>query len=93
MTRSKPAAFITAMTVSRCSGTSWAPRVARLRKKIRSPSSELASDPVAQQGAAALAAGRVDGDHGDAELVLLVDAEAAYELVGQRLTCPSRRCR
>ena len=41
-------------------------------------------DPVAEQGAAALAAGRVDGDHRDAELVLLVDAEAPHELVGER---------
>ena len=41
-------------------------------------------DPVAEQRAAALAPGRVDRDDGDAELVLLVDAEPAYELVGQR---------
>ena len=41
-------------------------------------------DTVAEQGPAAAAPGRVDGDHGDAELVLLVDAEAPHQLVGQR---------
>ena len=40
-------------------------------------------DPVAEQRAAALAPGRVDRDDRDAELVLLVDAEPAYELVGE----------
>ena len=40
-------------------------------------------DPVAEQRAAALAPGRVDGHDRDADLVLLVDAEAAYELVGE----------
>ena len=41
-------------------------------------------DPVAEQRPAALAPGRVDGDHGHAQLVLLVDAEAAHQLVGER---------
>ncbi len=41
-------------------------------------------DPVAEQRAATLAPARVDGDHGDPDLVLLVDAEPAYQLVGQR---------
>ena len=42
MTRSLPAAFITAITSARCSGTSCAPRVASERKNTRSPSRELA---------------------------------------------------
>ena len=42
------------------------------------------ADAVAEQRAAALAAGGVDGEHRDAELVLLVEAEAAHQLVGQR---------
>jgi hypothetical protein len=41
-------------------------------------------DAVAEEGASALAPGRVHRDHGDAELSLLVGAEAAQELVGQR---------
>ena len=41
-------------------------------------------DAVAEQRAATAATGRVDGDDADAELVLLVEAEPAYELVGQR---------
>ncbi len=41
-------------------------------------------DAVAEQGAAALAARGVDGDDRDPQLVLLVDAEAAHELVGER---------
>ena len=44
----------------------------------------VGADPVAQQRAATLAAGGVDGDDRDAQLVLLVGAEAAYDLVGQR---------
>ena len=40
-------------------------------------------DPVTEQRAAALAPGRVDRHDRDADLVLLVDAEAAYELVGE----------
>ena len=40
-------------------------------------------DAVAEQGAAALAAGRVDRDDRDAQLVLLVGAEAAQDLVGE----------
>ena len=43
----------------------------------------VGADAVAQQRPAALATGRVDGDHADAQLVLLVDAEAAHELVGE----------
>ncbi len=41
MTRSWPAARIRAITSSRQSGSSCAPRVARLRKSARSPSSEF----------------------------------------------------
>ncbi len=40
-------------------------------------------DPVAEQRAAALAPGRVDRDDRDPQLVLLVDAEPAHELVGE----------
>ena len=42
------------------------------------------ADPVAEEGAPALGPGRVDGDDGDPELVLLVEAEAPHQLVGQR---------
>ncbi len=41
-------------------------------------------DPVAQQGAAAPPPGGVDGQHRDAELVLLVEPEPTHELVGER---------
>ena len=41
-------------------------------------------DAVTEQRAATLASRRVDGEHGDAELVLLVGAEPADELVGER---------
>ena len=41
------------------------------------------ADAVAQERAAALAPSGVDGDDGDAELALLVGAEAAEQLVGQ----------
>ncbi len=41
-------------------------------------------DAVAEQGAAPAPAGRVDGEHGDAHLVLAVPAQAADELVGER---------
>ena len=42
------------------------------------------ADPVAEQRPAAPATRRVDGEHRDPELVLLVEAESADELVGQR---------
>jgi hypothetical protein len=42
------------------------------------------ADPVAEQRAAALAPRGVHGEHGDAELVLLVEPEAAHQLVGER---------
>src|SRR5699024_3436496 len=48
------------------------------------PVERVGPDAVTQQGAAALAPGRVDRDDRDPELVLLVHAEAAYELVGER---------
>ena len=48
-------------------------------------------DAVAEERAATAAAGRVDGDAGDAQLVLLVDAQPADELVGEaRLARPAR---
>jgi hypothetical protein len=50
-------------------------------------------DAVTEQGAATAAAGRVDGDARDAQLVLLVHAQAAHELVGEARTCPTRPCR
>ena len=42
------------------------------------------ADAVAEQRSTAPAAGRVDREDGDAELVLLVEPEAAHELVGER---------
>ena len=41
ITRSNPAALTTSITSGRCSGSSRLPRVARLRKKTRSPSREF----------------------------------------------------
>ena len=41
------------------------------------------ADAVAEQGAATAAAGGVDGEDGDAQLVLLVEAQAADQLVGE----------
>lgn len=41
-------------------------------------------DPVAEQRTASPAAGRVDRDHGDPQLVLLVDPEPAHQFVRQR---------
>ena len=41
-------------------------------------------DPVAEQGAAAAPPGRVDREHRDPQLVLLVGAEPADQLVGER---------
>lgn len=40
-------------------------------------------DPVAEQRSVAAAPGGVDGEHGHAQLVLLVDAQPPYEFVGQ----------
>ena len=42
------------------------------------------ADAVAEQGAATTTTRGVDGDDGDAELVLLVDPQATHELVGER---------
>ena len=90
MTRSKPAARQAAMAGSRQSGSSVAePRVANERKKTRpvaraSGVDGVHPDAVAEQGAAPLAPGGVDGQHRQPELVLLVEAEAADQLVGQR---------
>ena len=50
----------------------------------RDPAEGVHPDPVAEQRAAAAPAGRVDREHGDAQLVLLVEAEPADELVGER---------
>ena len=41
-------------------------------------------DPVAEERAPAATPGRVDGEDGDPQLVLLIEAEAADELVGER---------
>ena len=60
-----------------------APRGHRAEVDLR-PAEGVHADAVAEQRAAALAARRVDGEHRDPELVLLVEAEAAHELVGQR---------
>ena len=42
------------------------------------------ADPVAEQRPAAAAPGRVDGEHRDVDLVVLVEADPSDELVGQR---------
>jgi hypothetical protein len=47
------------------------------------PGDRVHPDPVAEQRASAPAAGRVDGEHRNPELVLLIEAEAAHELVGE----------
>ena len=48
-------------------------------------------DPVAEQGAATLAAGWVDSDDRDPQFVLLVDPEAPHQLIGERgLARPTR---
>jgi hypothetical protein len=41
-------------------------------------------DPVAEQRPAAAPPGRVDGEHGDSQLVLLVGAQPADQFVGER---------
>jgi hypothetical protein len=41
------------------------------------------ADAVAQQRTAGAFARRVDGDHGELELVVLVEAEAAHQFVGE----------
>ena len=84
ITRSNPAARHAAMASSSASGTSLLPRVAIERKntcggstafmRMRSPSS--APPPRRRVGSI--------GQHRDAELVLLVEAEAADQLVGER---------
>ena len=91
MIRSKPASLVAAST----SGSAWltslpASRVAsashvHARAGARHPRVDrVHADAVAQQRAAALAARRVDRDDGDAQLVALVEADAADQLVGQR---------
>jgi hypothetical protein len=50
------------------------------------------ADAVAQQRAAGALARRVDRDDRELELVVLVEEEAAHQLVGQA-TCRRRRCR
>ena len=48
-------------------------------------------DPVTEEGAPTLTAGRVNGENGDAQLVFLIEAESADQLVGQgRLAGPAR---
>ena len=85
ITRSHPAALHAAtMSSSALGHLGWRPRVASERKytcggsiafmRMRSPSSAPPPAP----------AGGVDGEHRDAELVLLVEAEAADQLVGER---------
>jgi hypothetical protein len=88
MIRSKPATLQAAIT----SGSAWlislpVSRVARLRMKTRAPCrhgpDRVHADAVAQQRAAALAPRRVDADHRDAQRVVLVQPQAADQLVGQ----------
>ena len=83
-TRSKPAALRTAITSVRHDGQLVAAAGGQRAEEDPVAVEGVHPDPVAEQRAAALAAGRVDGDHGDPELVLLVDPEPAHELVGQR---------
>ena len=60
------------------------PRVASERKNTCSPSSAFIRIRSPEQRAAAAPPGRVDRQHRDAQLVLLVDAEPPDQLVGQR---------
>ena len=94
MTRSEPAALAGGDdVVERLGHLAPAPRVASERNvhlggsmafmRMRSPSS--APPPLRRRG--------VDGEDGDPELVLLVEAEAPHELVGERRLARSRRCR
>jgi hypothetical protein len=88
-TRSKPAALQAAMTSGRAAEISLPKsRVASERMKTRGPCchgrDRVHADAVAQQRAAALAARRVDGDHGHAQAVVLVEAQAADQFVGER---------
>ena len=65
------------------SGTSRPPRVASGAEVDPVAVEAVHPDPVAEERATAPAAGGVDGDAGDPQLVLLVDAQAADELVGE----------
>ena len=81
------------MTSARRSGSAVPePRLAIERNAI-GPAERVHPDAVAEQGAPTPATRRVDGEHGDLELVLAVQTDAADQLVGQARTCPSRRCR
>ena len=61
-----------------------APAAGRERAEVDAVAVErVHPDAVAEQGAPAAAAGGVDRDAGDAQLVLLVDPQAAHELVGE----------
>ena len=84
ITRSEPAALQAATMSS--SGLGQLGRAAggqRAEQDLRRVDG-VHADAVAEQRAAAAAAGGVDGEHRDAELVLLVEAEAADQLVGER---------
>jgi len=48
----------------------------------RSGIQRIHADAVAEQGAAGLAARRIDSNDGDVEMVVLVEAEAAHDFVG-----------
>ena len=69
------------------------PEVGAVVVAVPSEGQAVHPDPVAEQRAAALAPGRVDRHDRDPQLVLLVDAEAPYQLVGQAGLAASRRCR
>ena len=85
MTRSKPAALHAAITSCERVGHLGRPPTGgqRAEEHLRRVD-RVHADAVAEQRAAARAAGRVDGEHRDAELVLLVEPEAADQLVGER---------
>ena len=71
------------MTSSRCVGHLVAAAGGEAAEEDPVAVEGVHPDPVAEQRAAAAAAGRVDGEHGDAQLVLLVDAQPADQLVGE----------
>ncbi len=85
ITRSWPAARQAATTSSMRSGTSAPERPGGERAHEHARVVDrVHADAVAQQRAAGPAPGGVDGEHGDAELVLVVEAQAADQLVGER---------
>ena len=75
------------------SGSSWAPRVARRAEEDPVAVEGVHPDPVAEQRAAALAAGRVDGDDRDRAACPAGRRGSGGRARRSATTCPSRRCR